>query len=144
MAMKHIASVLSLAGVACVCTLVPQPLQAQACQDEESMVVEYKKGLVELIDATRKETLPDFEKAYHQKAGVTKLGLTASMVDGLVECLDKATQDPAAKDQADALKAKRESYGKLKEKLEADRKSLKEARDPKAAKSVLAKLEYVN
>ncbi len=109
------------------------------------MVVEYKKGLIELTDTTRKESLADFEKAYHQKAGVTKLGLTASMVDGLVECLDKASQDPAAaKDQADALKAKRESYSKLKEKLAADRKSLKAAGDPKAAKAVLEKLEYSN
>jgi len=109
------------------------------------MVVEYKKGLIELTDTTRKESLADFEKAYHQKAGVTKLGLTASMVDGLLECLDKASQDPAAaKDQADALKAKRESYSKLKEKLAADRKSLKAAEDPKAAKAVLEKLEYSN
>lgn len=109
------------------------------------MVVESKKGLVELIEATRKESLPNFERAYHQKAGISKLGTTASMVDSLVDCLDKASQDTSAtKDQADAYKTKRESYGKLKDKLQADHKSLKAAGDPKAAKALIGKFDYSN
>ena len=67
------------------------------------MVVDYKKGLTELVETTRKETQANFEKAFHQKTGVTKLGLCLMMVDELVSCLDKASEDATAtKDQAEA------------------------------------------
>ena len=141
--MKPILSLIP-AGLMMACVATPQPLRAQACQDEEGMVTEYKKGLVELADLARKESVPEFEKAYHQKAGVTRLTMTSSMVDGLFDCLDKAAQDPAAKDQADALKAKHDSYSKLKDQLTADRKSLKAADSAKSAKAVMEKFQYAN
>ena len=141
--MKQIISVLLLTGGAWLGLFDPQSLRGQACQDEEAMVVEYKKGIAELVETTRKESLANFEKTYRQKAGVTKLGLTASMVDGLLDCLDKASQDTStSKDQVEAYKAKRESYGKLKDKLKADQKSLKAAEDSKAAKALVEKLDY--
>ena len=143
--MKSAITIALIAGAASSCFFVPQPVFAQQCKDEEALVVDYKKGLTELVDTTRKETQANFEKAFHQKTGLTKLGLCSMMVDELVSCLDKASADSTAtKDQVEAIKAKREAYSKLKEKLEENRKSLKAKEDSKAAKALMEKLEYSN
>ena len=142
--MKRVISIFALTGAVWSCCLGQQQLFAQGCQDEEAMVVDYKNGIVDLVATTRKESLGDFEKSYHQKSMLTKLRLSAGMVDGLVECLQKASEDTAAtKEQVDGYKAKLESFAKLKEKLETDQKSLKAAGDdPKAAKAVIEKFDY--
>ena len=132
-----------LLGITAGWVIGPQKAKAQACQDEEGMVTEYKKGLIELVETVRKESPTEFEKAYHQKAGVTKLGLASSMVDGLLDCLDKAAQDPAAKDELD-LKSRHATYSKLKDQLEADKKTLKAANDPKSAQAAMVKFQYSN
>lgn len=141
--MNRVIVIALLTGAALSCFLVPRPLFAQQCQDVEAMVQDYRKGLTELVETTRKETQSDFDKAFHQKTGVTKLGLCSMMVDELVSCLEKASEDSTAtKDQVEAYKTKRTTYSKFKEKLEEDRKSIKAAEDSKTAKALMGKLVY--
>lgn len=123
--------------------LWPQPLSAQACKDEESMVDFYKKDLAGLVEKIKKESLQDFENAYHQRSSLSKLTLYGNTVDGLLDCLDKAAQDPTAtKEQADANKAKRETYAKLKDKIRQNRDALKTTEAPKDAKALIEKFDF--
>ncbi len=125
-----------------VLLLCPHRLAAQACKDEEAMTDDYKKSMSDLVETVKKESLTDFEKAYHQKSSLTKLSLYSTMVDGLVGCLDKAAQDTTAtKEQVDAYKAKREAYGKLKDKIQQDRNALKATEASKEAKALIAKFD---
>jgi len=120
-------------------------LFGQSCDDDEAMVKDYQKSLTEIIGTVKKESLADFEKAYHQKVCISKLTFCLSSIDGLVECLDKTSQDAATpKDQAEAAKAKRESYAKLKGKIEAARTALKAAEGPKDAKALIEKFDFSN
>jgi hypothetical protein len=132
-----------LIGLALGILLWPQPLSAQACKDEESMVDFYKKDLAELVGTVRKESLADFEKAYHQRSSLTKLSLYGSTVDSLLNCLDKAGQDPTAtKEEVDAYKTKRETYAKLKAKIQQNRDALKATEAPKDAKALIEKFDF--
>lgn len=141
--MKIVIKLVLLIGAVTSCLLAPRTSFAQECKDEEAMVVDYEKGLYDLVAATRKESLSDFERAYHQKTALTKLTLTLSMVNELLDCLDKAAGNAAApKDQLDAYSAKRAVYSKLKNKLEESQKLLKGAADSKAAKGIMEKLDY--
>ena len=122
--------------------LAPRPLAAQACKDEEGMVTDYKKDMGDLLTTVRKESLSDVERAYHQKSSAAKLTFYSSIVDSLVECLDKAAQDPATpKEQLDGLKARHDSFAKLKETIQHDRAGLKAAQEPKDAKALIAKFD---
>lgn len=143
--MKSMIRVALLGGVFWGSFLGQQLLFAQACKDEEGMVGEYRKSLTDLIEMVKKESLTDFEKAYHRRSCQTKLTLCLSMVSGLVSCLDKAAQDTAAtKEQVDAFKAKREAYAKLKGKLDQDRNSLRAAEVEKNAKALIEKFDFSN
>jgi len=121
-------------------------LFGQSCDDDEAMVKQYQKSLAEVVDTVKKESLADFERAYHQKVCMSKLTFCLSAIDGLVGCLDKASQDAATpKDQAVAAKAKRESYAKLKDKIQDARTALKAAADnPKDAKALIEKFDFSN
>ena len=102
--------VLLLLTLFAVIYLLPQQARAQACEENESMVEAYRNNLSELVDTTRKESLEEFEKAFHQKSCLTKLSLSIGLVDELVNCLDKAGQDStASKEQSETYKTKRES-----------------------------------
>lgn len=132
-----------LIGFALGILLWPQQLSAQACKDEESMVDYYKKDLAELVGTVKKESLPDFQKAYHQRSSLTKLTLYGNTVGGLLSCLDKAAQDPTAtKEQVDADKAKRETYAKLKDKIQQDHNALKTTEASKDAKALIEKFDF--
>lgn len=142
---KHLEIILLLAGVAWGITLSPRPLLAQGCSDDEAMVTDYVKDLGSLVDTTRKESLAEFEKEYHQRTCLTKLGLSLGLVKELQSCLDKAAQDPAAtKDQTDGNKAKHDKYAKLQGAIEQDQKNLKGAGDSKGAKAVIGKFDFSN
>ena len=66
-------------------------------------------------------------------------------MSGLVSCLDKATQDTTAtKEEIESYKAKRDTYTKLKEKLDESRKTLKAAADAKDAKALIEKIELAH
>ncbi|HMD98064.1 MAG TPA: hypothetical protein VKM93_12145 [Terriglobia bacterium] len=120
-------------------------LFGQSCDDDEAMVKDYQKSLTEIIGTVKKESLADFEKAYHQKVCMTKLTFCLTTIDGLVECLDKASQDAATpKDQAEAAKSKRETYTKLKGKIQEARTALKSAEAPKDAKALIEKFDFSN
>jgi exonuclease VII large subunit len=120
------------------------PLFAQACKDEAAMVEDYKKSIADLADMVKKESLTDFQNKYHQRSCLTKLTLSLGFVDELVSCLDKAAHDTTAnKEQVDAYKAKRETYAKLKGKLDQDRNSLKAA-EPREAKALIEKFDLSN
>jgi hypothetical protein len=115
---------------------------AQTCNDEESMVAESKKALGEVLITVKQESLPDFEKAYHQKNVVNKLSFYGIAVDSLLTCEEKVEQDSAtAKDSVDAAKAKRETYAKLKDKIQHDHDTLKGLAAPKDAKQYVEKLD---
>ena len=123
----------------------PARLIAQQCQDEEAMVVDYKKGLVDLVETARKENLQDFEKSYHQKVCLTKLTLSLGMMDELVSCLEKASADSnATREQMEAYKAKRDTYAKLKDRAQGNQKALKASENPKAAKTLIEQFDFSN
>jgi hypothetical protein len=121
----------------------PAQLSAQVCKDEEGMVAEYRKTVTDLVETVRKESLLDFEKAYHQKNVMTKLMLFGNTVNGLISCLQKTANDPTAlKEDADAAKGKIDVYNKLKDKIKQDRDALKAAQTDKEAKALIEKLVY--
>lgn len=143
--MKRAITMVVFWGAMGSCFFSPVRLVAQQCQDEEAVVVDYTKSLTELVETTRKEGLPEFEKSYHQKACLTKLTLCLGMMDELDGCLEKASVDTTAtKDQMEAYKAKRAVYGKLKDEMEGDRKALKASEDSKAAKTLMEKFDFSN
>ncbi len=128
----------TLLGV-CVCG---QPLLAQACKDEETMVEDYKKDLAEMVDKVKGESLEEFTRAYHQKSCLSKLSLCSSIISIANECLDKASRDPeASKSQGKEIEAKRESNNALKTKAAEYSKELKDAGSPKDAKALIAKFD---
>jgi len=64
-------------------------------------------------------------------------------VNGLVNCLQKAANDPATlKEDADAAKGKIDAYNKLKDKIMQDRDALKAAQSEKEAKALIEKFAY--
>ena len=119
-----------------------RPAFAQACQDEESMFKTSLKDISDLVDAVKKETVSDFQSHYHQKSYLSKSGFLLTMVGGLVDCLEKAAQDTTAtKDQVDGYKAKRDSYSKLKSRVEQKKNAVKSADDSKNAKTLIEKTD---
>ena len=117
-----------------------QSLHGQTCSDDEGMVKSYVQSLNDLVGTVKKESVSDFEKDYHQQSCLTRLNLSLGIINGLIECLNKAAKDPAAtQQQVAAIKSKLQGYVKLKSLLEQDRNTLKAAKDTKAAKSVIEK-----
>ncbi len=140
--MKRMNGLGLLVGAVLASILGQQPLLAQACKDEEAMVADYQKSITDLVDTVKKERLEDFLKAYHQRSCLTKLTLSLSVVNGLVGCLDKASQDTTAtKEESEAYKAKRDRYAKLKDTVEQDRKALKATEAAKEAKALIEKFD---
>ena len=130
-------------GSAFVLSLVLLRLSAQVCGDEEGMVNYYRKNATDLVETVKKESLQDFEKAFHQKTMMTNLTLFGSMVDGLLNCLQKRANDPATlKEDADAAKGKIDVYNKLKDKIKQDRETLKAAQTGKDAKALIEKFAF--
>ena len=133
-------------GLGAVALLVsarwPEPLFAQACKDEQAMVDEFKQGLASTVDSVKKESLDSFEKAFHQKTCLTKLTLCLNVMDEVLSCLDKASQDATAtKEQAAAYKAEKESYAKVKDRLTQYKAQLKGVESPKDAKALIEKFD---
>ena len=121
---------------------LPQ-LAAQVCKDEESMVADYKQAVTDMVETVKKESLPDFEKAYHQKNVTNKLTFFGGMVDGYISCLQKRASDPTTpKEDADTAKAKIDSYSTLRDKIKRDRDTVKTARTGKEAKALIEKIAY--
>ncbi|HTG62243.1 MAG TPA: hypothetical protein VMG63_22910 [Terriglobia bacterium] len=136
-------------GLAATAVLVnahaPQALFAQACKDEQAMIDEFKQGLVTTVDAVKKESLDNFERAFHQKSCLTKLTLAINAMDEVLSCLDKASQDASAtKEQVTAYKAQKESDAKLKEKMTQYKSQLKAIEAPKDAKALIEKFDLAN
>lgn len=141
--MKHTSQFCLLICAGFVLTPGPRVLLAQACKDEEFMATENRKSLIEVVETVRKESLGDFQKGYHQKSVLNKLTFCVSAVNGLLACLEKAEQDTTAeKEDVDAAKAKHEAFSKLKDKIDADRKALKDAADAKDAKALVEKFDF--
>jgi hypothetical protein len=131
-----------LVGGPLLCLFVPRGLQAQTCKDDETIAEEYKKRILDLVQTVKKESLEDFQKAYHQKNAFSKLTFCLTGVDGLLSCLDKAAQDATAtKEEVEASKAKRATYAKLKGKIQHDRDALKAAESAKDAKALIEKID---
>jgi hypothetical protein len=118
-------------------------LNAQTCNDDEAMVKSYVQSLTDLVATVKKESETDFERKYHQKATMADLTLTLGMIDGLLDCLDKAVKDPTAtKPQVDSMEVKRQAYAQLKANLKRDHDGLKAAHVPKAAKALIEKFAF--
>jgi len=140
--MKWRTGAILLLGTLLTMCLPGRTLLAQACKEEETMVEDYKKGLTEMVEKVKAESLEEFTRAYHQKSCLSKLSLCSSIVTIANECLDKASQDPAtAKEQGKDIEAKRQSYNALKAKTEVYSKELKDAESPKDAKALIAKFD---
>jgi hypothetical protein len=143
--MKTMIGIALLAAAVVAISLAPLPLLAQACQDEEIMVEDYKKSITDVVETVKKENLQDFERAFHQKNCLTKLTLSVNFVNGLVTCLEKAALDSmATKPQVEAYKAKREKYSRLKVTIEQDRDALKAATTGKEAKTRIEKFVFAD
>ena len=118
-------------------------LAAQGCKDEESMVADSQKAVTDMVETVKKESLADFEKAYHQKNVTNKLTFFGSLVDGYISCLQKRASDPATpKDDADAAKGKIDSNRTLGDKIKQDRDAVKAAQTGKQAKALIDKIAY--
>jgi len=136
-----IATTLLVGALACVSQTPAFAQAAPACQDDEDMTKSTLKDTGDLVGSVKKESLGDFEKAYHQKTFVSKTSFVLTVVGGLIGCLDKAAQDStAAKEQVEAYKAKRDGYAKLKERIEQARTAVKSA-EQKDAKGQIEKLD---
>ena len=140
--MKNTIAIVFLGGVFWASLLSPRPLFAQACQGDEAVTDAYQKSLVELVGKVQKESLEEFERAYHQQACLTTLTLCYTAANGAVSCLEKAAKDPTAtKGQVEADKAKRDAYAKLRDEVDQDRDALKAAKAPEDAKALIAKFQ---
>jgi hypothetical protein len=125
--------------------LGPQPVFAQACKDEVSMVEGSKQALVELTEAVKRESLQDFERLNHQKSAVNKLTLHNSMLEELVSCLKKAAQDTtASKEAVEAARAQHDASAKLLEKIQREQGAIKDAKASKDAKALIEKLDLAS
>jgi len=123
----------------------PPQLSAQVCKDEEGMVAEYKKTVTDLVETVKKESLLDFQKAFHQRNVTSKLTFFGSVVDGMISCLQKRANDPATpKADADAAKGKIDAYNKLKDKIKQDRDALKAVQSEKEAKALIEKFAFTD
>ena len=121
---------------------LPQ-LSAQVCKDEGGMVAVYKKTVTDLVETVKKESLLDFQKAFHQRNMITKMTLFGSTVDGMISCLQKRSSDPATpKADADVAKGKIDTYNKLKDTIKQDREALKAAQSEKDAKALIEKFAF--
>jgi len=121
---------------------LPQ-LSAQVCKDEEGMVADYKKAVTDMVETVKKESLLDFEKAFHQKNVTNKLTFFASIVDGCISCLQKRASDPTTtKEDADTAKGKVDAYSKLRDKIKQNRDAVKAAQTGKEAKALIEKIAY--
>jgi hypothetical protein len=124
-------------------SLAPLRVYAQSCDPDEAMVQDSVKTIGDLVGQVKKETVDVFEQKYHQRNCLTKLSLFASETDGLIQCLEKAAKDPATpKEQAEADKAKLDSFTKLKNQAQSDRDTLKKINDAKLAKAFVEKLAF--
>ncbi|HUU14343.1 MAG TPA: hypothetical protein VM182_11630 [Terriglobia bacterium] len=140
--MKWRTGAILLVGTLLSISVSGRTLLAQACQDEETMVEDYRKGLTEMVEKVKAESLEEFTRAYHQKSCLSKLSLCSSIVNIANECLEKASRDPAtSKDQGKDIEAKRQSYNAFKAKAEEYSKELKGADSPKDAKALIAKFD---
>ena len=141
--MKRWVVFLLVLGSACVFPSGPSQLAAQVCKDEESMVADGQKAVTDMVETVKKESLPNFERAYHQKNVTNKLTFFGGMVDGYISCLQKQASDPAtSKEDADAAKGKIDAYGTLEAKIKRDRDAVKAAQTGKQAKALIEKIAY--
>ena len=125
-----------LGGLFSVSLLSPRPLLAQVCEGDEAAADVYGKSLVELVGTVQKESLEECERAYHQQACLTRLTLCYIAASEAVSCLEKAVHEPGAtKGQAEADKAKRDTYVKLCDEVDKDSNALE------AAKALIAKFQ---
>ena len=136
-------TLLAAAGVGVF--LLPQGVRAQACKDDVAMLEASKQDLVELTATVKKQNLAEFEQTNQQKRAVNKLRVHTGMLQELVNCLDKAAQDTAAsKADADAAKAQHDAAAKLLEKLQHQANEIRDAKESKAAKALIEKLEFTS
>jgi hypothetical protein len=142
-----------LVGALGVVLLYPTALLAEArkkkeeakeppCQAEETMVEDYEKGITDLVQTVREESLTDFRRAYHQKNCASKLTLGDGIMNIALECLDRAIQDPeTTKDAKQACQTKRERYATLKSKVAQYRDELKATKAAADAKALIEKID---
>lgn len=136
--MKHRILVVILAGPLLFGLPIHHSLLGQTCSDDEGMVNSYVKSITDLASTVKKESLDDFEKDYHERSCLSRLTLSLGILNSLMDCLNKAAKDTTAtKEQIVAIQSKLHSYAKLKSELERDQGTLKAAKNPKAAKSVI-------
>jgi len=136
--MKRRILVVILAGPLLFGLPIHHLLRGQTCSDDEGMVKSYVKSIADLTSTVKKESLDDFEKDYHEQSCLSRLTLSLGMLNSLMDCLSKAAKDTTAtKEQIAAIQGKLQSYTKLKSALEQDQNTLKAAKNPKTAKSVI-------
>lgn len=117
----------------------------EACQDGEAMAADYKKTLGDLVSTVKNENLPAFERAFHRKNCLTRLGLYADILKDATACFDTAIQDSATpKQQAETYKAKRDDYSKAKESVSHYRDSLKKVEGEAEAKKLIERMGFAD
>lgn len=130
-----------LAGPLLLGLPVLHSLFGQTCSDDEGMVKDYIQSINNLVSKVKKESLTDFQNDYHQQSCLSHITLSLSIIDSLIDCLNKSVKDPTAtKAQVAAIKTKLQAYSKLKTELQHDRVTLKAAKNVKAAKTIIEKI----
>jgi hypothetical protein len=143
--MKRRILVVILAGPLLFGLPIRNLLHGQTCSDDEGMVKSYVKSISDLASTVKKESLDDFEKDYHEQSCLSRLTLSLGMLNSLIDCMGKAAKDTTAtQEQIAAIQSKLQSYAKLKSALEQDQGTLKAAKTPKTAKSVIEQFVFAS
>jgi len=140
--MKRRILIVILAGPLLFGLPIRKALLGQTCSDDEGMVKSYVQSIATLVGTVKKESLPEFEKDYHEQSCLSQLSLSLGILDSLMDCLNKAASDSTATPaQIAAIKSKLQNYAKLKSALAQDRDSLKGAKNTKTAKSIIEQFQ---
>lgn len=126
-----------LAGVAAYSAEQAQAAApSKVCGVDETVVGSVMKDVTGTIATVKKESQDDFQRLYHQDVVGSRLSTSLLMTNMLLDCLSKAAKDPSTpKAELSSIQASQEAYGKLKNTLQQDIKTVKTTKDPKTAKS---------
>jgi hypothetical protein len=117
----------------------------QSCAPDEAIVSSMKQDLATLVGTVKKESLDDFQRAFHQQSCMSRLSICLHSVDDLLTCLDKSSHDAGAtKGQSDSAKSKQDTYTKLKTAMQAYVQKLKGTTDAKAAKAAIEQFDFTH
>ncbi len=120
-----------------------EPPPPPPCIEEEGIIQSYRQQLIDLVAKVKSESLGEFERNYHQKTAENFLTFWSSNLDVILECYQKALEDPLTTKEIKAeVEPKLESSTGQVEQLKAKKEALKKARRPRNAKAVIEEFDF--